>query len=407
MASRSIAVSILADTKELSRNLSKAEGDLNSFGSEADEQAKKARRSLEEVGDSAGDTASASSQVAGAFGDIGGSLNTMGFISDGAAAKMDTLGFAIMGITGVADLAEVAMSKLKLQTIGAKVATLAKTVADKAAAVATKAFTAAQAALNAVMAGNPIALTVLALAALAVALVIAYKKSATFRAIVNGAFGAVLKVVKTFASFFVKTIPAAVSKVIGFVKGHWKPIVAIMLGPIGLLVYGITKNLDKIKAGFTNTVAFIKGIPAKIRGLVGSFKDAGTDLIQALISGLKNVGGTIGDIGKAIFNSVIGFLNSHLPHSLSVNKGPIHISVPLFPNIPMLASGGIVTGPTLALIGEAGPEAVVPLNHRFRNNVTINVKVTADGIVQTDAELGSRVIQAIEAAYQAGELPLA
>ena len=27
----------------------------------------------------------------------------------------------------------------------------------------------------------------------------------------------------------------------------------------------------------------------------------------------------------------------------------------------MLAKGGIVTGPTLAMIGEAGPEAVVPL----------------------------------------------
>jgi hypothetical protein len=32
------------------------------------------------------------------------------------------------------------------------------------------------------------------------------------------------------------------------------------------------------------------------------------------------------------------------------------------PNIPMLASGGIVTGPTLAMIGEgAHDEAVVPL----------------------------------------------
>jgi hypothetical protein len=32
------------------------------------------------------------------------------------------------------------------------------------------------------------------------------------------------------------------------------------------------------------------------------------------------------------------------------------------PDIPMLAAGGIVTGPTLALIGEGGPEAVVPLS---------------------------------------------
>ena len=31
--------------------------------------------------------------------------------------------------------------------------------------------------------------------------------------------------------------------------------------------------------------------------------------------------------------------------------------------IPEMASGGIVTKPTLAMVGEAGPEAVVPLNN--------------------------------------------
>ena len=34
---------------------------------------------------------------------------------------------------------------------------------------------------------------------------------------------------------------------------------------------------------------------------------------------------------------------------------------PSFPGVPQLAEGGIVTKPTLAMIGEAGPEAVVPL----------------------------------------------
>lgn len=46
------------------------------------------------------------------------------------------------------------------------------------------------------------------------------------------------------------------------------------------------------------------------------------------------------------------------------------------PNIPMLAEGGIVTGPTLAMIGEAGPEAVIPLDRAGGiggTNVTIHV----------------------------------
>lgn len=42
--------------------------------------------------------------------------------------------------------------------------------------------------------------------------------------------------------------------------------------------------------------------------------------------------------------------------------------------VPAMANGGIVTGPTLALIGEAGPEAVVPLDRMGgMGNVTINV----------------------------------
>jgi hypothetical protein len=47
------------------------------------------------------------------------------------------------------------------------------------------------------------------------------------------------------------------------------------------------------------------------------------------------------------------------------------------PNIPMLANGGIVNSPTLALIGEAGPEAVIPLSKMGSmgggSSVTINV----------------------------------
>jgi hypothetical protein len=48
------------------------------------------------------------------------------------------------------------------------------------------------------------------------------------------------------------------------------------------------------------------------------------------------------------------------------------------PDIPMLAQGGIVTSPTLAMIGEAGPEAVIPLNRAGGmglggNTITVNV----------------------------------
>jgi hypothetical protein len=61
----------------------------------------------------------------------------------------------------------------------------------------------------------------------------------------------------------------------------------------------------------------------------------------------------------------------------------------------MLAEGGIVTGPTLAMIGEAGPEAVVPLSKMggMGGGITVNV----NGGLSTSAEIGQAVVNAIRA----------
>ena len=84
---------------------------------------------------------------------------------------------------------------------------------------------------------------------------------------------------------------------------------------------------------------------------------------------------------KTVFNGIARAWNSTV--------GKLGFSIPdwvpgiggkgfQMPDIPMLANGGIVTGPTLALIGEAGPEAVIPLDRMGSMgggaNVTINVQ---------------------------------
>ena len=68
------------------------------------------------------------------------------------------------------------------------------------------------------------------------------------------------------------------------------------------------------------------------------------------------------------------------------------------PNIPALAEGGIVTGPTLALIGEAGPEAVVPLDKGGGMGGTYNMTFNLSGLTDRSdkrqyAQEISRLIQ--------------
>jgi len=61
-----------------------------------------------------------------------------------------------------------------------------------------------------------------------------------------------------------------------------------------------------------------------------------------------------------------------------------------------MAAGGIVTKPTLALIGEAGPEAVVPLNRKNTpTGNTYNINVNA-GMGTNGAQVGKEIVDAIK-----------
>ena len=55
-------------------------------------------------------------------------------------------------------------------------------------------------------------------------------------------------------------------------------------------------------------------------------------------------------------------------------------------NAPAMATGGVVTQPTLALIGEAGPEAVIPLSKAgamgTTNHITINTGADPNAVIQ-------------------------
>jgi hypothetical protein len=103
---------------------------------------------------------------------------------------------------------------------------------------------------------------------------------------------------------------------------------------------------DRIVNGFNKVVGFVKGLPGRIssaaRGLFDGIKNAFRSAVNWLISKWNNLSFTLGG------GSVMG-----------INIPSITLSTP---NIPYLAAGGIVTRPTLAVVGERGPEAVVPLS---------------------------------------------
>ena len=169
----------------------------------------------------------------------------------------------------------------------------------KLVSAATKVYAAVQWVLNAALTANPIGLIIVGLIALGAGLVIAYKKSETFRNIVNKAFAGVKAAASSVVNFFTTSVPAAFNRVrgaaasvLGWVKGNWPKILAVLTGPFGIAALLIYKNWAKIKAGGVSVVNWIKGIPGTIKGAfsnaAGLLLDAGGKIIDGLWSGLKS-----------------------------------------------------------------------------------------------------------------------
>ncbi|MFW6135105.1 MAG: hypothetical protein ACOC5R_05970, partial [Elusimicrobiota bacterium] len=81
------------------------------------------------------------------------------------------------------------------------------------------------------------------------------------------------------------------------------------------------------------------------------------------------------------------FTTFPFPLSLGIAAAAVGAVSSFFHNLQYLAEGGIVTEPTLAMIGEAGPEAVVPLNKEFGGkNVTVNVNMPVENLAPENIE---------------------
>jgi hypothetical protein len=147
------------------------------------------------------------------------------------------------------------------------------------------------------------------------------------------------------------------------------------------------KNL--ITGPFSDAWTFIKGIPGDI---VDAFGGLGKPITRALGA----VGDAIVAVFKAPINAIISLIDAiKLPSGIHIKTWhgiPDGFSVDWsYPfHIPMLAAGGIVNSPTLAMIGESGPEAVVPLSGG-RSGLGGGITVNVSGVVGNEAEVAKRI----------------
>ena len=314
---------------------------------------------------------------------------------------------ALSGILGVLKLSNIVMA-------GAAIKTGALAIAKGIATAATWLLVAAQAVLHSTM--LPIILVIAGIAAAIVAGIVIWKNWDKIIAFVTETFG-------KLDDFLSDKFPATwqflkdyISTIVGFWKDIFKGFVALFKGDWDGAIDHFKDAFGRVKDFF---VSVIDGLWSKLDdfmtnkfgGAWETAKDvvgAAVSFISDLFSGLVETLGGIWDliIGlftgdtdkikegfKGIVNGVLSMFNALIK---MVNK--IGFTMPEWlggksfnmsiPEIPQLAEGGIVKSPTLAMIGESGAEAVVPLNGAGGGvgGVVVNVQMPAGGTVILDDE---------------------
>jgi len=174
--------------------------------------------------------------------------------------------------------------------------------------------------------------------------------------VINAAIDAVRNVIMTVVNLINGDWGKAWDSFKGILRAAWDAMFAIVqMGvnnlwqlfqivwtPFGDALYS---TWEWIKAKWDSIVQWVSELPNRITGAASGMWD-----------GIKNT-------FRAAINWIVGKWNSL---KFTIGGGSfLGVDIPSMtlgvPQIPMLADGGIVTRPTLALIGERGPEAVVPL----------------------------------------------
>ena len=225
------------------------------------------------------------------------------------------------------------------------------------------------------------------------------------------------KIIKPIAEWVSKTvnnikdwIKGAVDTIKGWFTGLWSKIKEIF-SPVANFFKSIWNNaFNAVKTVFSPIVNFFSGIWGKIKD---KFSSLGT-----------SIGDAIGGAVKAGINGVISLIENSINSAISLINGAIKL-INLLPGVsvgyvqklhmPRLAKGGIVDSATIAMVGEQGKEAVVPLENNTewmdkladrlaaRMASPTRVSLNVDG-----KELGWATINSINnITKQTGNLPLA
>lgn len=260
--------------------------------------------------------------------------------------------------------------------------------------LAVKAWTTAQLILNSALFASPIGLIVLAIGAVVAAIVLLVKNWDDVKKVVDVVVNAIVDAWNWFVDFITglaKTIfdiytwPyrqlwEAAQWIFKQLLAAWDWVVRsignLMSGLGNTLIYPFQRAWDGIRYIGEQVKGIWSNFLGHLRWIFGQVYDVITWPFRRAMDGIK-----------WLWNSTIGGFGFTIPSWIPLVGGKDF-------RIPKMASGGIVTRPTIAMIGEAGPEAVIPLSQFSRETPTVTYNVNVYALNAT-SETGRLVAESL------------
>lgn len=290
-------------------------------------------------------TANGIAVAAGAIAN--GTKAVAGFVASTAAAVANTVAIAALNLAVGVQMVGAWISATAA-LVANRIAMIASTVAMYAARAAAIAWTAAQWLLNAALNANPIALVVIAIAALVAGLIYAYNHSEKFRNAVNAAWAAIKRAVQSVVDWFTGTalpaiigvwnsIAAGIRALKAVITSVWNSIKNAISAAMNSIVSVVKSGISRVKSGIaavgtvvttvrnafnraktavstalSGVISIVKALPGKITSALGNLGsllyDKGKSLVQGFINGIKSMIGKVGSAAKSVVGAVTKFL---------------------------------------------------------------------------------------------------
>lgn len=270
-------------------------------------------------------------------------------------------------------------------TIVTKTATLAMSLLSRGLLIVQGAMTGFSAAIAAIT--SPLGIIILSIAALTAACVYFYQTNEEFRGVVDKIFKDISVVIQSLWKLILIPLGTFLKEVF---KIAWDGITASLtqlkpvLSAIGTALSFLWKSIMVpfilwASKNISNTfVTIFEGINGAVGGAIDALKgfikflkgvfyndnkmawEGVRDMISGIFSSLTAIIKTPINIAIDAINTLIDGVNSitNLPDWITGGKKTMSI-----PKIPRLAQGGIVSSPTMAMVGEAGSELIMPLEN--------------------------------------------